>query len=219
MFKLSVFICFRGIKYPGCVSCLSFHQQTTRQVVAYQTLLLPRQRTFCWHARQTLPTALTPQQVEVLLHSHQANFNETFDETAPILQSLYLRPWHIEGNNLHINNSLCYIFSGLLCVFAIVSYVTVIVKRDSQHRRLRVSRPDLGLADRSDLPVCGLAAAHKHTLWSRCYFHPSVHHTLTCHMDSDVPLALVQTQLTTNADLITWPVVQPEHRRKCPVTG
>ena len=25
----------------------------------------------------------------------------------------------------------------------------------------------------SDRPGCGLAAAHKHTLWSRCYFHPA----------------------------------------------
>lgn len=48
----------------------------------------------------------------------------------------------------------------------------VIVKISSQHHRLRVSRPDQGLADRSDWPVCGLAAAHKHTLQSRCYFYP-----------------------------------------------
>ncbi|KAG7243897.1 hypothetical protein INR49_006052 [Caranx melampygus] len=55
--------------------------------------------------------------------------------------------------------------------WTIVGYVTVIVKRNGQPPRLRVSRPDLGLADGLDWPVCGLAAAHKHTLWSRCYFH------------------------------------------------
>lgn len=49
----------------------------------------------------------------------------------------------------------------------------VIVERSSQPVRLRVSRPDWGLADVADWPVCGLATAHKHTLWSRCYFHPA----------------------------------------------
>lgn len=72
----------------------------------------------------------------------------------------------------------------------------VIVKSDSQPARLRVSRPDLGLAAGSGWPVCGLASAHKHTLCSRCYFHPALffffNHTLTCHVDSGVSLAPLQ---------------------------
>lgn len=71
------------ILYPGCVSCLSFDQQSKRQVAADQTLLLLRQRRFCWHVRHThkfpWPTALKPfiPQVVVILHSQQAYFNKT----------------------------------------------------------------------------------------------------------------------------------------------
>lgn len=101
----------------------------------------------------------------------------------------------------------------------------VIVKRDSQPPRLRVSRPDLGLADGSDWPVCGLAAAHKHTLWARCYFHPvcsphpDLSHGQWCALGPRAAhsqcKALIQTGLTTNADLAGWPVVvqpRPGHR-------
>lgn len=49
---LCLFICC--VMYPGCMNCLSFDQQNTRQVAAEQTLLLLRQRRFCWHVRHTL---------------------------------------------------------------------------------------------------------------------------------------------------------------------
>lgn len=87
--------------------------------------------------------------------------------------------------------------------------MTVIAKWDGY--RLRVSRPDLGLADGSDWPVCGLAAAHKHTLWSRRYFHPArsphpdLSHGQWCALGPRVALSqtqdLIQARLTANADL------------------
>lgn len=60
-----------------------------------------------------------------------------------------------------------FIFSANFCVFSTLvesSYVMVKVNRDTRPSRLRESRPDLDLADASDWPACGLAAAHKHTL-------------------------------------------------------
>lgn len=72
----------------------------------------------------------------------------------------------------------------------------VIVKKDSQHRRLRESRPDLGLADGSDWPVDWQLFINTHSGPDAISIQ-SVHHTLTYHIDSGVPLAPVQPSSST----------------------
>lgn len=159
--------------YLGCISCLGLDQQNTRQVAADQPLLWDTE-TMGGSAGIYVINMQVP--IPTIIYAtgafHFIVTGSVFEENSPCEVSL--RPWQIGGGNFHINKSFSHTLSGLCCLFfTIGSYVSVIVWRNSQPVRLRVSRPDLGLADVADWPVCGLATAHKHTLWSRCYFRPA----------------------------------------------